>query len=75
MNNLAKREILDISLTQSSWTKWVKAGAVVAGGYVALKVTFGLLGLAWTVASYLFWPATITGLVYFTGKKYLNWWR
>ncbi|MBI2063400.1 MAG: hypothetical protein HYT65_00190 [Candidatus Yanofskybacteria bacterium] len=50
----------------------VKTGALVAGGYVALKVTFGLIGLVWTVASWLFWPVTITGLVYFAGKKYLR---
>lgn len=72
MNNLAKREILDISITGNRWPKWVKVGALAVGGYVALKVAFGLFGFAWTIASWLFWPVTIVGLAYFAGKRYLR---
>ena len=70
MNNLVKREALDLSpITKNPW---VKGGLVIIGGYVALKVTFGLIGLAWTIASWLFWPAVIVGLGYFLYKKYLR---
>ncbi|MBI2669656.1 MAG: hypothetical protein HYX20_00695 [Candidatus Yanofskybacteria bacterium] len=72
MNNLAKRETWAVSFPRNRWTGLVKTGALIAGGYVALKITFGLLGFAWTIASWLFWPVTIIGLAYFAGKKYLG---
>lgn len=71
MNNLAKRETRILSFPRNRWTKWVKAGALIVGGYVVLNITFGLLGFFWTVALWLFWPAAVVGLV-FAGKKYLR---
>lgn len=72
MNNLAKRETRAVSFPRNRWTPLIKVGALAIGGYAVLKVTFGLLGFVWAAASWLFWPATAIGLVYFAGKKYLR---
>lgn len=72
MNNLAKREIINIDLTRITQNPWVRVGAVVMGGYMVYKLAFGLLGLAWTVISWLFWPVVIGSSAYFVYKKYLR---
>ncbi|MBI2063043.1 MAG: hypothetical protein HYT61_02250 [Candidatus Yanofskybacteria bacterium] len=72
MNNLAKRETWTISFPRNRWTGLAKVGALAIGGYVALKVTFGLIGIAWIVASWLILPTVVVGTVYLIAKKYFR---
>lgn len=59
MTSLIKRKVWDISFPRSRGGKWLAVGVLAVGGYVAFKAATVLLSLAWTVATWFFWPAVV----------------